>query len=146
MLMNTGKSGERPPLSALVVDDDPAVRELVIGLLSAASFCARGATGVADALELARDFSHLDLLICDVELEVDSGIVLAVRLKAQHPAATVVVISGRTPAAEELRTATTIGRFVPKGPRLVALLLDAIADVEAARGSATSGHRCPSPG
>lgn len=125
------------PRTALIVDDDPAIRALLSALLRQADFAVRLADSAGDARRQARLLEHPRLIVCDVELGEDDGLALAARLKEQHPRALVVVISAKRLSTEQLRRATAIGRFVPKGRGLLSALLDianeATTDVEGFR-------------
>ncbi len=116
--------------TALVVDDDPAILELVPALLVSAGFEVWSAGGVAEALQSARATPHLDLLVCDVQLGEEDGIALTLRVKDWHPHAQVVVISSSTLRPRELQKVRAIGRFLPKDIDLLSALHDAVSDNE----------------
>ena len=84
-----------PPPLVLVVDDDAAVRGLVVSLLRAENFEVVAAERSQDALTAATDLERpLDLLITDVNLPGADGRHLAVQISQVHPAMKVLYMSG----------------------------------------------------
>lgn len=68
--------------AACVVDDDPVVLELLVETLSNAGFRVWQARGMEEALRAAWAVPHPDVVVSDIHLGEDSGIELALRLKA----------------------------------------------------------------
>lgn len=116
--------------TALVVDDDPGILDLLRALLVSAGFEVCSARGVAEALQAAHAMPRLDLLVCDVELGEDDGIALTLRLNDWHPHAQVVVISSSSLRAGELHKVRAIGRFVPKDADFLPALDEAVRNDE----------------
>ena len=81
-----------PPLATLVAEDDPAVGRLLVTLLSAFGPVLLATTG-AEAAHIARS-THVDLLIADVGLPDIRGGDLVRYVRAVHPDAMVLLISG----------------------------------------------------
>lgn len=102
--------------SVLVVDDDPALRDLVCVFLERAGCIVGSAPDCAAALVQA-DGSRWQLAVLDVDLPDGNGIELAVRLRSRttRPDLPVVFITGRPDAARRLCVAG-VGRamLVPK--------------------------------
>jgi CheY-like chemotaxis protein len=82
----------------LVVDDEAAIRQVVVRQLEAAGHSAVEAVDGADALsQLSRDPSF-DLVVCDVLMPVMGGMELARRLEERHCPVPVLLISGYAPS------------------------------------------------
>jgi DNA-binding response OmpR family regulator len=89
-----------PPPLILVVDDDPAVRGLVVSLLRAEHFEVISSERSQDALTTATNLERpLDLLIADINLPGVDGRHLAVEVSLLHPAAKVLYMSGISQSA-----------------------------------------------
>jgi len=103
-----GAAGERPTRAAparpaggsetvLVLEDDPALGELVCTLLEDSGYRVLVAGSVAAALSLAeRDRGAIDLLLTDVVIPGMSGPEVATRFAALRPAARILYMSGYT--------------------------------------------------
>ena len=86
-----------PPVrtaSVLVVDDDAAVREILVELLVDSGHRVREAAGGAEALRILAEAPEVELVISDVQMPEMSGFELADRLAAGHPGLKVILISG----------------------------------------------------
>ena len=88
-----------PPASGsetiLVVEDEPAIRRVVIRALAAQGYTVLEAANAAAALAVAdTHVGALDLLLTDVVMPGDSGALLAARLRAQRPAMRVLFMTG----------------------------------------------------
>ena len=83
----------------LLVDDEPAVRELAWLILQEYGYRVLQAESVTSALEIWRWHSHrIALLLTDLLLPDDlTGLELAARLRAEKPALKVIVMSGLNP-------------------------------------------------
>jgi hypothetical protein len=80
--------------TALVVEDDPAVREIVAAMLRGLGYRALEAAGLDDALSVLRDEARVDLLLSDVIMPDSSGPELAARLTQESPGLKVLFMSG----------------------------------------------------
>jgi two-component system, cell cycle sensor histidine kinase and response regulator CckA len=81
----------------LVVDDEPAVRELIRLILSRQGYKVLVADSGPKALEICRQAdTAIDLLLTDVVMPGMSGLVLAQQLKAQEQNLPVLFITGGT--------------------------------------------------
>lgn len=74
-----------------MVDDDKAVRDLIVACLSRAGYTVTEAAHGLDAILDARD---IDLVITDVLMPKMSGLELAAYLRQHNPLTRVLVISG----------------------------------------------------
>jgi DNA-binding NtrC family response regulator len=82
-------------LVALVVDDEPGVRELAAAALQMEGYLTLSACSAAEAAELARGRrERIDVLVTDVELGDGDGIDLAESIRANRPDIAILVISG----------------------------------------------------
>jgi DNA-binding NtrC family response regulator len=89
----------------LVVDDDPAVRQLLVDYLMRHGFTCTTAGSGQDAME-ALDGGHFDLVLMDVRMPGVDGITALREIKHQHPAQQVVMMTGSRevePAVEAMR-------------------------------------------
>ena len=88
-------NSQEPALRALVVEDDPEVRESVASALATAGFSVIEARDGQEALEIIqRQDRRLDLVITDVRMPNVNGIRLASLLRQQYPSLPVLFISG----------------------------------------------------
>ena len=79
----------------LVVDDDAAVRQLVVRILEKAGYPVLAASNGPDALALAEEHEHpIACLVTDVIMPQMLGSELARRLNAQRPDTPVLYMSG----------------------------------------------------
>lgn len=79
----------------LVVDDDEALRTVVVDLLGHLGYCTLSAANGPEALELAQRYpGKIDLLLTDVVMPPLPGPVLAEKLMRSRPEMKVIFISG----------------------------------------------------
>lgn len=78
----------------LVVDDEPAVRGLLLAYLSCLTQDCRAAANAAEALALASEPPYPALVLSDIEMPGMSGVELLKRLKALDENIQVVMVSG----------------------------------------------------
>lgn len=88
--------------SILVVDDDPALRMVLVGLLSQAGYAARAVDGAQKALEIV-EREPVDLVLTDLRMDGMDGMALLRELTAKASDLPVVMISamGTVPIAVE---------------------------------------------
>jgi two-component system, cell cycle sensor histidine kinase and response regulator CckA len=79
--------------TVLVVEDEPALRELVEEVLSDAGFCVIAAANAHDAVQMSERHT-VDLLLTDVVMPGESGAWVAKRVVERHPSAAVLYMSG----------------------------------------------------
>lgn len=84
---------QHSPRRALVVDDEPGVRELLQEFLSIANIESEGAEDGAKAIEYV-DTHAVDIVIMDVNMPGVSGIDALRVIKRDHPDQLVLVVSG----------------------------------------------------
>jgi CheY-like chemotaxis protein len=93
-----------------VVDDDPGVRKVTTLLLERNGYTVLCATNGIEALMLYASYgARLDVVLTDVDMPEMNGIELAARIRASHPAAKILVMSGCLP----------IGTTLPVGCRMM---------------------------
>lgn len=83
--------------TALIVDDEPALRHLLPELLGRLGYDAVVAGDGASALEIAGELDRLDLIVTDLLMPQMNGLELARRVRNIHGRAAVVLLSGAPP-------------------------------------------------
>jgi DNA-binding response OmpR family regulator len=101
-------SGEELAPLALVVDDEPLIRQLVSTVLRRRGWSVIEAADGTVALSVVGS-GTLDLLVTDYEMPIISGVRLAEQLRAFDTELPVLVVSGRPEAVRRMRSL--------KGPR-----------------------------
>ena len=91
----------------LVVDDEPAIRELLIEILNSSGFETFTASDGRDAQERLRGNS-VDLIITDLAMERREGIELIRSLRKEYPQVRIIAMSG-TFGVDILRIARALG-------------------------------------
>jgi CheY-like chemotaxis protein len=130
----------------LVVDDDPAMREMLACLLDRLGYAAQTAIDAEEAL-FALEARRFHAVVCDLHMPRRDGFGLARVLRRIRPDVPLVLISsfaGPDTAAEAVRAGA--GAFLAK-PFSSAALREAIeaAKVALASGSSSPGADRPSP-
>ena len=77
----------------LVVDDETAIREVLIEFLSSHGYAAQGAENGREALQLARTFNP-QVVLLDIAMPGMNGIETLKRMRQEAPQAAVIMISG----------------------------------------------------
>ena len=99
----------------LVVEDEPAVRDMTTQLLRRAGYEVIPVTDGNAAIARARTLDAIDVLVTDVVMPHLSGIELAERMMDAYPELGVVLLSGYTAETLDLERVTARGAtFVPK--------------------------------
>lgn len=83
----------------LVVDDDPAVRELLCRCLEASGHLVKQASSADVALDLMAE-APASVVLCDIRMPGRDGLWLAERLRAEWPSTRIVMVT----AIDDLRT------------------------------------------
>lgn len=78
----------------LVVDDEPAQRELFAFALRREGYCVLEARNGAEALDIATQAGRVDLVVTDVVMPVMKGPEMAERLRQRFPDTQVLFVSG----------------------------------------------------
>jgi CheY-like chemotaxis protein len=90
-------------LQVLVVDDEEAVRTLMGRILEAAGHHVTQAASAEMAITAAKSAGlAFDVILTDVVLGADDGIAMLDTLRAAHPQAAVIVMSGYSPTPERV--------------------------------------------
>jgi PAS domain S-box-containing protein len=98
----------------LVVEDEPAVREITRRILSRAAYQVLEAANPAEALELlARPDTHLDAILTDAIMPGMSGLQLIVQARATRPGLPALLMSGYS------ATSLPGGQKLPPGTPLI---------------------------
>ena len=96
-----------PVRKVLVVDDEPAIRELLAEILNGSGFEAFTASDGRDAREFIRKHP-VDLIITDLAMEGEEGIELIRALRKENPQVKIIAISG-TFGVDVLTAARALG-------------------------------------
>ncbi len=112
---------------ALVVEDDPTVRPVLVRILQGAGYRVFNAGNFADAVTLGRELPRLDILITDVVMPREGGMRVAEELRATHPCLAVLFVSGY---AQDVEVLATMGRLLAKPFTAEALLAAAQRTLE----------------
>jgi len=84
-----------PLSSVLIVDDEPAVRELMARWVTSLGLRPKTAASANEALEALRE-QHCDLAVIDVMMPGHDGLWLATQLQRDHPHTAVVIATAYT--------------------------------------------------
>jgi two-component system, NtrC family, nitrogen regulation response regulator NtrX len=77
----------------LVVDDEEAIREVLIEFLSSHGYAAQGAENGKEAIQMARSLSP-QVVLLDIAMPGMNGIETLKRLRQESPQSAVIMISG----------------------------------------------------
>ena len=123
---------DAPPLSVLLVEDDPTIAQVISGLLQARGHRVRAVAHGLAALAEAR-VERFDIALLDLDLPGLDGLALATQLRAQGLDLPLLAVTARADAqAEPLARAAGFDGFLRK-PITGDLLDEAIAAVLAGR-------------
>ena len=95
--------------SVLVVDDDSAIRRMIVRILGKAGYECTEASDASVALQFA-DSQEFCLVTCDVNMPGGSGLGLVRDLRTRHPDIAVVMVSGMDDP-ETAAVATELGAY-----------------------------------
>jgi DNA-binding NtrC family response regulator len=88
----TQEEGAAKHTSILVVDDDTAMREMLVALLEDEGMQPRGAGSVVEAIEAARN-EDFDVVLSDIRMPVQGGMELLAELRQIRPETPVVLMT-----------------------------------------------------
>lgn len=111
-------------IRVLVVDDDPRVRESVVGLLGAFGMEASTAHSGHAALAQCEGECPFDVVVSDVVMPEMSGVQLAEALRKRHPGVPVILMTGRESMIDGAIQAGAVPLFKP----FTALQLKSVID------------------
>ena len=115
-------------MKILLVDDDPAVLRVLLGILKCnPAYETTIGTGAALALENAESMGGVDLLVTDVVMDPVDGFTLNQQMRAKYPAIQTIFISGYDLSDYAAHTA---GCAVLMKPVDATLLLETVAAIE----------------
>jgi CheY-like chemotaxis protein len=84
------------PTRALVADDEPFVRMLMVETLEDAGYHVLEACDGVEALRLINDPDNIDLVVTDLNMPGCDGAEVAKRARERHPTVPVLFVSGRS--------------------------------------------------
>jgi CheY-like chemotaxis protein len=98
--INSSPSGQRE--SVLVVEDDPALLQVIVSFLERRNYQVTAAPNSSEALAIMDERESFDLLLSDVILPGElSGPGLAAEINSRHPSTKVLLMSGYASEALE---------------------------------------------
>jgi CheY-like chemotaxis protein len=117
--------------TVLVVEDEPAVRDMTIQVLKRAGWTVVAVASGSEALTLVDTRAEpFDAIVSDVVMPGISGIELASRVLDRQPGIRIVLLSGYTAETLDLERVMALGvRFVPKplsGRQLITALAESL--------------------
>ena len=120
------KSGDRPPPTVLVVDDEAPMRALERRVLEDLGYRVLEAGNGTDLVDLLAAGACFDLLIADLDLPVVRGDEMARRIRRSRPDLPVLYVTGHSEWLLDGRTLAAGEAFLAK-PFSVAQLRDAVS-------------------
>ncbi len=127
--------------TVLVVEDNPAVRDVTVAALEHHGYRVLKAAGAAEALQVARRHPDaLDLILTDVIMPETSGPELVKELLREHPKTRVLYVSGYSPDAlrEEIGQSEHTLLLKPFSPVSLALKVREVLDRAGPNGASPS--------
>ena len=119
--------------TALVVEDDPAVRDMTTQLLERAGYEVLAVPDGNRAIATAQEAERIDVLVTDVVMPGMSGIELAEQMMDSYPLMGVVLLSGYTAETLDLERATAQGATFVSKPVSSSQLMRAVLEAAASR-------------
>jgi DNA-binding response OmpR family regulator len=115
-------------IRALVVDDNPAVREAVTDTLNALGMKAGSAVSGRAALKLCAGSCPFDVILADVVMGDIDGVQLAETLRLAYPTVPVILMTGRDSLVDGVIDAGVIPLYKPFGAQqLMRVINDALS-------------------
>src|SRR4030095_5208852 len=115
-------------IRALVVDDDPAIREAVTEMLTTLGMKAGSAVSGRAALKLCAGKCPFDVILADVVMGDIGGVQLAETMREAYPAVPVILMTGRDSLVDSVIDAGVVPLFKPFGAlQLWRVINDAMA-------------------
>lgn len=99
--------------TVLIVDDEPAVRNLMSRWVTSLGHRAHTAADAGEALDTLRR-AHYDLAVIDVMMPGHDGLWLASRMQREHPHTAVVIATGHAELLDASAEAAPIADFLAK--------------------------------
>ena len=113
----------------LIADDEDAMRSLVARAIAMDGHATVTAEDGAEALEiLSRENGAFDLLLTDIQMPVMDGIALALAAARDHPALTILLMTGYADQRERAHGLEAIIHDVLAKPFSVTVLRDAVTE------------------
>jgi diguanylate cyclase (GGDEF)-like protein len=131
--------GGAAPLRALVVEDDTDLRELVRTVLEGAGVEVEAAATARRARRCVAELPP-DVLILDLGLPDEDGLVLCRELKDRHPGLPVIVLTGRESTADEGAAASAGADVFLRKPFGPLELIDVVEALAAGTAQRTQGR------
>ena len=127
--------------TVLVVEDDPAVRQALVEVLTAHNYRVLAASGGEEALALvAQDPGGVDLVVTDLVMPGMSGLALCRELRARAPALPLVALTGYPPGTRTQDLLESMGVCLAQKPVTPAEVVRVIQEALRAAGSGGRGR------
>lgn len=97
------------PLVALIVDDDPLVRDVVAQILATPGYMVVTASDGYEAVRILAE-RHIDLMITDIRMPELDGIELGAQAKLMRPHLRIVYLTAFADAASKVQHARVIDK------------------------------------
>jgi CheY-like chemotaxis protein len=120
----------------MVVEDDPAIRDMTAKLLNRAGYEVIAVADGSAALATARTAGPIDVLVTDVIMPTTSGIELAEQMMDAYPPIGVVLLSGYVEETLHLERAISRGATFVAKPLSSTQLLQTVGQAVASRKAA----------
>jgi len=140
-VVDSGQTGERGPGRILVVDDDPAVREMLVRVLTGEGYSAREAANGDEAQRMAAAVQP-DLVLLDLGLPGKNGWDILANLVRLKPGLAVVIITAwpdQAPAAQAAGASALLEKPLDF-PILLRTIAGLLAEPPEHRLTPTAGH------
>jgi CheY-like chemotaxis protein len=111
----------------LVVDDEPAIREMERRILEKGGYRVIEATGAGQALGLLQDGTPVDLLIADLDMPELSGEEMVLRIHARWPNLKVLYVTANIDRLLNVRSLMWDGEAFLDKPFTSQALIEAVA-------------------
>ena len=128
-----GPSTTRGVGTVLVVEDEPAVREMTTLVLERGGYRVQSVGNAQDAIRILDGGEPIDVLLTDVIMPGMSGIELAERTMSRQPTVGIVLVSGYLPETLDLDRLIRRGVIFAAKPATAAITVEAVARALASR-------------
>jgi DNA-binding NtrC family response regulator len=118
------------PIRVLVVDDDPAIRDVVAELLAGFGFQTKVANNGRAALKLIGDARPFDVVLADVVMPDIGGVQLADLLAEKHPELPVVLMTGRDSMVQGVIDAGAVALIKPFTALQLKRIIEDVLDLD----------------
>ena len=123
------KSRQAGQGTILVVEDENIIRKLIVRILRKHQYQVFEARTLSEAMRVAREVPHLDLLLTDVVMPEHSGPEVAQSLRKDQPDLDIIFMSGYADNALELQSSMSEQSFFLQKPFMPNTLVETVNEV-----------------